>query len=246
MSFIFSSTIARFCVLLGGPMQSWKALLPTGKFQPVANLGLTAPTLEGFDGAAHHGRNHVRLSLDTTDACSDSSRIMGDLPGKMIQWEAEANAIAAPRPEGIQMKPALDSRSQRLAWSYRCCRGRDPRRRPRDRRGTGRNRRDRPLHWPNHAQGRNRTLRLRSPGDHRRHRRACDQLGGTGIAIPADHLNPEEVESLPRESDASTDVSTSWLTTSGEPRFSRAVPRIGTPQSGSTTSRRVCGFCASR
>ena len=63
-----------------------------------------------------------------------------------------------------------------------------------------------------------------------------DDLGGHGVAIQVDHLEADEVRALAHRIRGDYGASTSWSTTSGAPRCSRARRRRGTGRSGSTTS----------
>ena len=68
-----------------------------------------------------------------------------------------------------------------------------------------------------------------------------DELGGEGVAIQVDHLDAGQVRPSPTGFAATTAPSTSWSTTSGEPRSSRVHPRRGTSRSGSTIWTTACG-----
>ena len=72
------------------------------------------------------------------------------------------------------------------------------------------------------------------------------ELGGTGIAVQVDHLDIAAVGRSGRPNPPTTTArSTSWSTTSGVRRSSRADHRRGTGRSGSTTSPTVFGSCGS-
>ena len=72
------------------------------------------------------------------------------------------------------------------------------------------------------------------------------QLGGTGVAVAVDHLDPDAGAAPGRRGSATTTAtSTCSSTTSGAPRCSRAGRPSGTRRSGSTTSTTACASCAS-
>ena len=76
-----------------------------------------------------------------------------------------------------------------------------------------------------------------APRRSRRRPSSSPPLGGTGIAMVVDHLDPAQVQRAGRAHPAtSTATSTCWSTTSGAARCSRAARPSGTRRSGSTTS----------
>ena len=152
------------------------------------------------------------------------------------RWQLSSRAI---------LIPWMDAGCGCPARPRSACRRRHPRRGARYRGGARRSRRDGDLYRPQ-QRVRQRAVRLRPSGNHRRDSANLSRHSAASASRSRSTTSTSRrCRRSPIASGTTTAPSTSWSTTSGVPRCSRATRRRGTGRSGNTTSTTVCESCGS-